>query len=650
MGIVRNGVPFLRPVACLAVALAVVLTILFFMHHTRLLFAAGNVSSGVPLVGNNDGYFHLDQARAIVSGGKGLLSLFSEKKPSMLLAHILAAVAGSDRGALEHAASFAGPVMSLTMLLAVLPWAMEMRSRFIVLFSPIFAVLAPYWMVRTHIGMLDTDGLAPALVMGGLFCLYRVASSETHRWGWGLGYSCVLAFLWFWWRPGAYLELCFLGLLIVCPGRNRGHSVLRYVFAGCLLLIVGAALSGIKPFAYVLEYGLSHARLAFGGGTGALLSNAIRELHGLNFFDLGEKSLGAVWLLGPAVFGAGVYGYRQRSRSVFLLSGWLFCAASLLSERFLVLFIPVAALCCTYGVFIACQWLAGKLDGQVRTPSVRIASALLVVCLPGLFFGSVSKALEFKPRQYFSKEDVVLARVLRESFPKNTVIWTWWDYGYFFKYMTGMEVLFDGGSQTNASCFVGAYPLVQDDPELAAAWMKFYSVHSPESINQLMKGAKWDAYLKSLEKVVREYTADGREVALCLPRHVFDSNGFLVAFASAFGMVPQPVSNHLDLFPKQGFFYDPQARVVDVPEVVVRKGYAGFGAVLDATGKTPRQYGFDVIADPYLIFSNKAPFLAVTDKVLVRSILFRLLGLFDVPGSFETVTFDYRSGGVWRVR
>ena len=125
----------------------------------------------------------------------------------------------------------------------------------------------------------------------------------------------------------------------------------------------------------------------------------------------------------------------------------------------------------------------------------------------------------------------------------------------------------------------------------------------------------------------------------------------MYAFAHVFDAVVPRVGNHLDLFSREGFRYEPGGQSVVVPEEMVNKGYHSFGGVLNATDASPDGIDFTVIPDPYLVFSDTADFLAVTDRLMVESVLFRLLGLFPYDTRhFEPVAFSYRSGGVWRVR
>ncbi len=117
----------------------------------------------------------------------------------------------------------------------------------------------------------------------------------------------------------------------------------------------------------------------------------------------------------------------------------------------------------------------------------------------------------------------------------------------------------------------------------------------------------------------------------------------LYSFAHVFEYKIPPIVNHLDLYSKKGFRYEPRSSSVVVPEEIVSNGYDSFGVVLDATNKLPKQLDLESVSDPYLVFSDSSNFLAVTDRVLVESVLFRLLGLFDGDiRYFSPIFFDYR--------
>lgn len=629
-----------------AAALAVAATLAVAWFHWGWLMDHAMVLDGVPAVGNNDGYFHLDRAATLAEQGGGLADALTDSRPSMLLPHLLAQFAGTDRGSLHFLAACAGPLSGLAVLLAVLPWASDTRSRFTVLAAPLLAALAPYWLARTHVGFLDTDGVAVGLCLFALFCVRRFSTRAERRAAWGLLYVLAAAVAWFWWRPGAYLCAGFLSLYVIHPSRNRRDLPLKACLLGAALLAGGLAVAGVKPFSSVGAYVAAHLDLAFGGGDRGLLGSAVRELAGVGVAELGHRALGASWLLVPALLGTVVYLFRNRTQGVFLASGWLFGIASLYSQRFIPLFVPVAAVYAAYGAAF-CLDRVGALTCRVQRGPVR--TALNTAVLAALLAGSAANLAEYRPESYFRRADFALAGAVKQDFPANAVIWTWWDYGYFFQYLTGMKTFFDGGSQTGTTCFAAAYPLMQSDPARGAAWMRHFAGTFPR-FDESRRGGGWQDYTAELAASLVREGADGPPVALVLPARVYATTGYLYAFAHLYDEAVPPVRNRLDLFPAEGFAYDETARTVTVPEAMIAKGYDAVGSVLDGTGRDPAEFDFASLAEPYLVFSRNADFVAVTDREVAPSVLFRLLGLFaQTPEFFAPVAFDYRTGGAWRV-
>lgn len=616
------------------------------VRHSDQLAARGLHEHGVPFVGNNDGYYHLFQARALAKAGASPLDVFTDSRRSMLLPYLLSTVA-EDRDALHLVAAYAGPVLGLSMLLAVLPWAVESRSRFVMAAAPLLALIAPYWIGRTHTGFLDTDGLVPGACLFALFCLFRAVAGK-RRLAWAAGYLLTGVFLWYWWRPGAFLCAGFLACRLAYPHQTRTGRLFKWALVAVGAALVGLALAGVEPLAGAAGYAIKHFRLAFGHGGASMAAAAITELRGAGAAGLGEQALGTVWLLPLALLGTAVYAVRRRRDAVFLVSGWVFAVAGVFSQRFIPLFVPVGAFFAAYGLAACAQWIGGL----ARNRAAPVRAIVLAACLPLLFWGAAVRCAAYEPESYFTRHDHALAETVRESFPEGTVIWTWWDFGYFFRYLTGMDTYFDGGSQTERTCFVAAYPLMQEDTAAAAAWMHHFAGSGPKGFTVAGRGAGWPSYLRGFTRRIVEEGSAGGAVGLVLPARTYSTTtGYLYAFAHAFDETAPAVSNHLDLFPGTGFRFGPGDGTVTVPRAVLDKGYASFGGVIDATDAVPEEVDFSVIPDPYLVFSRKADFLAVTDRLLVRSVLFRLLGLFRYDTRrFEPVTFGYRSGGVWRVR
>lgn len=624
------------------------LSALLAWYHADLLRAAGCLNDGVLALTNNDGYFHLHTARMFATTG---VPASWAQTGSLLLARVVAFLGGGNTSHLLTVGVLAGPVIGFSMLLAILPWAWETKSPLCIFFTPLLTLFSPYWLDRTHLGVLDTDALVPFLLYAALYAVMRFSTSSSKRWAWVLGYLVALGFTWLWWKPGVFLALGFIGCyLIYCP-RQRFDLIIKIalVVLGILALIL--VMLGISPFYQWSNYIVAHLKLAFGGAEGALLSSAISELRGLTLVELGVKALGTAWLLPLALLGGILYGYRFRWKSLFLLlSAVAFGMAALLSRRFIPFFSPAAALFAVYFSIEACRWAGSKLEKQRHRRQI-CQTGLMVAAGVLLLSGVGTNAVRYVPKPYFAASDFDLAHRLKQEFPSGTTIWTWWDYGYFFSFLTDMPVYFDGGSQTDVSCFTAAYPLMQGDLSIAAQWIRYFSRHRQASFDLSHRGQGWSAYLAHyIAGHVQTQTDDAQSVALCLPERIYTTVGFLYSFAHMFDEHPPAVSNRLDLFAKEGFHYDRAAQTVSVPEAMIQKGYTGFGSVLDVTDKIPEQFDFKALPDPYLIYSGNTSFLAVTDSHVVGSVLFRLLGLFaGAPTLFEPVQFDYRTGGIWRV-
>jgi len=642
---------------CLLVAFVVLLAILaaalFAQRDRNCLLSEGVVAEGVPMVTNNDGYYHMTQARLLAEQGGSLGDFTNSLYKSLLLPAFLAVLGGTDTADLLSVSVWIGPVLGLTILLAVLPWAWRTRSALVLLTAPILAYLAPAWMDRTHYGSLDTDSLVPCTVYFALFCMERFSVSDRRRVWWLAGWMVMTAWLWLWWKPGAFLCLCMLPLNLAYLPRFKDWLPIKVILIALVFLAVALGVGGITPFSSVWTYLHDHLRLAFGLGGDTLTHKAILELSGLTLVELGDKVLGAWWLLPVSIVGGVMFGRNRGWEAFFLIFFWIGSGvAALLSNRFTVLFIPSAAFFATYGLVCVEEMVLSSLmrrGDRLIGWAHGFAAALAVVVLIG---PSVQKARDFKPESYFSGHDYLLGKEIRASFSPETVIWTWWDFGYFYKFFTGMRPLFDGGSQTDRSCFVAAYPLMQESPRLAAAWMHHFAANSVRSLPFGNRGADWERIMSGLVGRLAEADADkGVPVALCLPDRVYTTVGYLYAFAHIFDGAVPPVVNRLDLFTKEGFRDDPLTNQLFVPQAVMDKGYTEFGAVINATGKVPEQIDFGSLVDPYLVHSDNADFLAVTDRPVVQSVLFRLLGLFRQDEAvFQTVSFNWRHGGLWHVR
>ncbi|WP_027720312.1 hypothetical protein [Maridesulfovibrio zosterae] len=638
-------------VTILIVICAAALSFILVKHNLQFLIEKGLHLNGIPLPCNNDSYYFLDQAYSLSERGVRFTGVFSDQRQSILLPYLLSFLAGTDKLLMMGVGSYAGPVLGLFMLLAVLPWGIQSRSPAVMILSSLLALCAPYWLNRTQVGFLDTDSLVPGFCYFALFCVFKFSSVRSRLSIWVATYLGTVFFLWFWWRPGAMFSICFIFLYLIYPSRNRVDTCIKIALLVFVLVVGGLAIGGYSPFAKYMAYVSAHAKLAFGGGSISLLSDSIVELQNISPWDLLRKSYGLPALILPAIYGLFIYILSSRSQGVFLGSTFLFGGVACISQRFIPLFIPAASFFAAYGIVSFCSFICERAE-HFFPAVLKKKNAFLLLCGTCILLLSIFNAYRHDLESYFTPEDFVLAKLIRKNTRLDSLVWTWWDYGYFFKFLTGREVLFDGGSQSKATCFLAAYPLIQQDMSVAASWMKYFSV-----------GNIWEkeAYVRNndlenlLHKIKSASSCKGenavKPVVLCLPRRVFTTVGYLYSFAYIRNEKVPPVINHLDLFSKNGFAYDASAQTVQVPEAVISKGYNEFGAIIDASNIAVDDLRLDSMTDPYLVYSDKTDFIAVTDRLLVGSVLFRLLGLFENDADqFSKIYFNDNFGGLWLVQ
>lgn len=290
-----------------------------WMRDSNYLDSMDYVVDGVTLVTNNDGYYHLKMAEDLGRGELGWSSLWNAPGQSLLLAGLVSVLGGPDSLDIVRVGSWLGPIFGLTMLLGILPWCRETRSELIILAAPLLAYLAPYWISRTHFGVLDTDGLVPCIVYIALYCFMKFSTSP-HRVLWLVGYLLPTAFLWLWWKPGTYICLGMLGLNLLYWPSRRNDLWIKLAIVVLGLLLVGLTIAGVEPFSRLADYFTNHVRLAFGAVSKSLISSAIIELEPFSLAEFGDQTLGSWWLSPLLLGGIVAYGLREGRKSVFLIA------------------------------------------------------------------------------------------------------------------------------------------------------------------------------------------------------------------------------------------------------------------------------------------------------------------------------------------
>ncbi|MDD4456419.1 MAG: hypothetical protein PHC98_02410 [Syntrophotalea acetylenica] len=597
--------------------------------------------SETPILTRPDAFFYLTVARDLISVPASTSASITTEPSSILLAHLVAWLASFF--SMEDVALILPVLLSLSMVLAILPWLLDTGHYRAASVAALFGLCTPYWLERTQLGALDTDPLIPFLLSGAVFSLHFAGQSK------GLprvialfGFAGLTVLLHFWWLPGPFLLLVpsafFGGSLFTGIFRDSRRTFCFVALPLTGLILVSVLLTSDSLPLYA-QFAWNHLQLILGQGPQSLERASIIELSPFPIHELLKQTLG-LWFLFPLpILGVWFWIRRYGYNSFYLLYILALGLAGLVSRRLLILGIPaLAALTVCGGLLIAF-----RLSAIARLRPFRNVLYFIAIALP--LVPNLQTALTYVPQVYFSAADVAACERINQRLPADTFVWTWWDYGYFVQYLTRRPIFFHGGSQDPARLFTAAYPLMQSDTLLAAKWLRYYSRHISPAFPPQDERRK--TFLLSLENVVHQTKLSPRHVALFLPRRTFDASGFL--YALAFNLPEEQVCNRLDLFSTKGFDFSGSPESVGIPQSLFDKGYREFGSVLQTSAQPVSVLTLAALSDPILVHSKKLSYVAITDRPFIKTSLFHLLGFFGDTLGFKKIWFDPVYGGLWEV-
>ena len=436
-------------------------------------------------------------------------------------------------------------VIPLLLLLWLLLADLGLSAHFVpaAVCAGVLACLNGSFLDRTLPGIFDTDLLIPFFFLFQLYSLYRVLTA--HRTALSAAALFVVTALFSrWWSGNTFFVIVSAGILLACglyellrprlpavdPATEAGSAIPR--LAATLLLLPAAILAsggtgvlraaigriGIMfrlrsessfragedwfPNAYTSILEMKQPALSSGGIPGLFQS----------FVTYGE-SAGTSGIVnyagGICVFlaaGAGLLylllrflkAPREKSRAYplafFLVWGAASALASLQAVRYqMLLGAPLGLLA---GIFTAV--VCKRLRAKERLDRVLVLSILFTALLFPTAYGALRTA-GGKPMAFPSEDMALAMRSLREDTAEDTVLASWWDFGYYYSDAADRATLFDGGSQSGIRLYWMARAFSTDGTLF------------PANILRMLAGSGDEATKYLLQK-----TGDGRESVLLL--------------------------------------------------------------------------------------------------------------------------------------
>jgi hypothetical protein len=480
---------FPRSVAVLVVVLTVVCFLV--IHVSHLAHLNKNKQSffydqNIPVMITFDAYYYLRLTSDLI---KGQYHDVDEKRPGSerprpvpLLVSMTALIYQITDIPIERVAFYLPPVLSSLMFIVYLLWGYTLGGPFVALAASLAGTSSYGWSRCTWAGNFDTDCLIPVFVYLIMFCMYQFANTQSPmRFIHLIGSLCLTSIFGLWWTPGTNLGLILIAFTYSTSFfviSSRGERLLKIcsltlMSAACLLAILGHFGIFPSPLNGLLgpEFEYLNLKMKSSSALFPNVAESISELKPLSIEQFAAGSGGNEIAILISTVGLFILFYKKREMSGFLLPGLLFGIASFFSRRFLIFYVPVYAIGIGYllgEVFLNSKWLQ-KIPNLLGRWGIW-ASTLILLLYPS-FYSTLTEHVE----PIITAHDVHLARSIADVTGSQSVIWAWWDMGYFLQYITGRKTFIDGGMQSPERTFITAYPLACEDALLSRNWMRFFT-------------------------------------------------------------------------------------------------------------------------------------------------------------------------------
>ena len=338
--------------------------------------------------------------------------------------------------------------------------------------------LCSAYLVRSSIGRIDTDqlNLGFMYLMFGLFAFAGRARSRAGALAWCVAAGlCANLFMW-WYGKQELIIIAAVALawVLVCLQRNALTA-----FCGIIIFLGFAQVSYFNPLTSIyFKDVLVDINFIF-PNTLETVTEVRREQFGqILASSTGSVEMGIVCLAGLALFIvrhpviAVAYGPLVTFGMLNFLIGnrAIFYSAP-------IMWFGAAFLITTTSRFIAFN-LSENSYGLWRDQSAKVLAACLAMIIAW-----VNSPTDYVPRPSFSKPVLEgFASLKASADPTNSVVATWWDYGYASMLFNELPTFHDGGSHTTPSTHFVAKAFLNQDQTSTIGNLKFLSTKGHKGI------------------------------------------------------------------------------------------------------------------------------------------------------------------------
>ena len=340
--------------------------------------------------------------------------------------------------------------------------------------------LSTAFLVRSSIGRIDTDQMNLGLIylIFGLVILAGRAQSRLHALAWCVcaGVTARLFMSWYG-KPELILMATFALFWLLCCLQKRVSTVI----AGTLIFVLLANLSIINPFAtsYLKE------TLVVNNFIFPNTLHTITEVRSVSIFQLLRNAVGSLEMGLFSLSGLLLFLFRHPIIAIALGPLVMFALLNfVIGNRAIFYSAPIMWFGAAFMMTTTAGFVTSKLS-EARYTFRRHQIAMVAASSFAMTIAWVNSPTDYLPRPSFSKPVLEGLRSLKitADAPENSIVATWWDYGHASRFLNGLPVLHDGGSQTKSPTYFIARALLDSDQANSVGGLKFLSTVGPEGIS-----------------------------------------------------------------------------------------------------------------------------------------------------------------------
>lgn len=362
-------------------------------------------------------------------------------------------------------------------------------NRIASLTASLFSIISITYVVRTRVGVFDTDSLNVIFPLLNSYLFLRFALEENKEYLF-LIVGFLTTFLYFiWWDNAVSVTLlsAFVPLSVAILFFNKiKNTNIKYSTLALIALFILYFLSE-QIFSYIqLLSGQSYDIFS--------LKTNVQELEAVDIEGFITRTTNNTFIFFLAITGLIYFVWQQKIKVLLIIMPIILGLLPFVAgNRFVIFSAPILGL--GIGYFVQLLFSYGE--------KYKLAMSLATVCIISLGIYSSYSVITYKLAKPAVWENRQLLDQLKKYTPADAAIWTNWDLGHQIHYYLDRNTFADGQFSDGEIFYYLSFPMAANNLALSANFMRFYSEQGVKGMNTLYQatGSKTETF-EFLKKVL----------------------------------------------------------------------------------------------------------------------------------------------------